>query len=361
MIDLDKLKNDINQEALRLGFSAVGVAPAHPISHFQAYLNWVSEGYHANMGYLERPDTLEKRKNPQNILENCLRIICLAMPYHPPQASVDQQFAGKGRISAYARTIDYHEVIWEKLAQLEVFIKGQTRQDLTLKSYVDTGPILERSYANLAGLGAAGRNSCLIIPGAGSYYFLGEILTDLALPLDEPFDKDLCRTCRRCIDACPTGAILPNHTIDAHKCISYLTIENKGDIRDGLKKDIGTWVFGCDICQMVCPHNQDTQKQQNPLGEAIIDEFIDLLPLFSLNEDNFNAKYQSTALARTKRTGMLRNAAIVLGNQGCQRALPALRQTFKAETNQIIKDACRWAIEEISSKSGTAHEPNQNV
>ena len=179
MTDYHQLTVEIKNEAKRLGFNAVGVAPAFPHQHYQAYLDWISAEHHADMDYLARRDALTKRGDPQKVLENCQRVICLAMPYQPPQTAIDQQHKGKGRISAYARPIDYHEFIWDKLAQLEQFIRERTDGDLPLKSYVDTGPILERSYASLAGLGVAGKNSCLIIPGLGSYFFLAEVLTDL--------------------------------------------------------------------------------------------------------------------------------------------------------------------------------------
>jgi epoxyqueuosine reductase len=360
MIDLHHLTSAIKTEALCLGFNAIGVASAIPLAHYQTYLDWITGGYHADMDYLARQDMLIKRGDPQKILEGCQRIICLAMPYPPPQGDKDEQHDCQGRISAYARTIDYHEVIWAKLAQLEQFIRDRTKPDLPLKSYIDTGPILERSYASLAGLGVAGKNSCLIIPGSGSYIFLAEVLTDLELPVDEPFTMDLCRTCRRCIDACPTGAILEDRTIDASKCISYLTIENKGHIPDALKKPIGSWVFGCDICQMVCPHNAVTPPQTNPLGEPFLDEFVDLLPLFSMDEDAFKAKFGHTALSRAKRTGLLRNAAITLGNQHCQEALPTLKMVIENETEPIIKKACAWAVQALEMKAQSAHKLIKN-
>lgn len=357
-MDYHQLTREIKNEAKRLGFIAVGIAPVIPHPHYQTYLDWIDADHHASMNYLSRPDVLAKRENPQKILENCQRIICLAMPYQPPHADFDQQHEGMGRISAYARTIDYHHIIWDKLAELEQFIREQNKEDLPLKSYVDTGPLLERSYASLAGIGVAGKNSCLIIPGVGSYFFLAEILTDLALPVDQPFTRDLCHTCRRCIDACPTGAIMEDHTINADKCISFLTIENKGHIPDGLKNSMESWVFGCDICQMVCPHNKVTPQLGHPLGEAILDEFIELLPLFALNDDSFKSKFRSSALSRAKRTGLLRNAAIVLGNQGFEGALSTLKNAIESEPDTIIKDACRWAVAEITARTESSPTTN---
>jgi len=239
MIDLLDLRNAIKTEADRLGFNHIGIAPALPVPHIQAYLEWVTAGRHGRMDYLAREDTLAKRADPRLILEGCQRVICLAMPYMRPQTDLESVPPGQGRISNYAATQDYHQVIWAKLSQLEAFIQANTPEEAQIKSYVDTGPILERSYAAAAGIGIAGKNSCLLIQGTGSYFFLAEILTDLELPVDKPFTRDLCGTCRRCIDACPTGCIRDDHTIDARRCISYLTIENKAEIPDNLKGQVG--------------------------------------------------------------------------------------------------------------------------
>ncbi len=342
-----ELRTAIKTEAKRLGFSHLGIAPALPVPLYQQYMAWVQSGYHASMGYLAREDTLEKRANPQLILEGCQRILCLAMAYRHPQVNNQDSAPGKGRISSYARTRDYHQVIWEKLAQLEEFIHSHTTKNTTTKSYVDTGPILERSFAALAGIGIAGKNSCLLIQGKGSYFFLAEILTNLELPVDTPATRDLCGSCNRCIEACPTGCILPNRTIDARRCISYLTIENKAIIPNDLKEQIGSWVFGCDVCQIVCPHNARTTKQPAALGEPILPEYLDLIELFSDNTKSFALKFGRTPLTRTKRSGLLRNAAVALGNQKLPQALPVLKTALTREQDPIILDACRWAIQNI--------------
>jgi epoxyqueuosine reductase len=350
MAETQAIWQEIKTEANRLGFNPVGVAPALPVPHLITFENWVQAGRHADMGYLSRPDTLAKRRDPQQILEGCRRIICLAMPYQRPQAELKPSPSGTGRISNYARTRDYHEIIWEKLALLEDFIHRQCKRPAQLKSYVDTGPILERSYAAHAGIGIAGKNSCLLIQGAGSYFFLAEILTDLDLPLTVPFTRDLCGTCRRCIDACPTNCIREDRTLDAGRCISYLTVENKGPIPNGLKEKIGSWVFGCDVCQIVCPHNAWTPEQRLPLGEMLLPEFIDLIALLKMDRDSFNSVFGETPVSRAKHQGMLRNAAIVLGNQRCMEALPALRQNLARESEPAVQDACRWAIGKIEGQ-----------
>ena len=350
-MDLLDLRSAIKTEADRLGFNHMGIAPALPVPHIQDYLEWVQAGRHGDMGYLAREDTLTKRADPRLILEDCQRIICLAMPYERPETGLENAPSGKGRISAYAVTEDYHEIIWEKLSQLEAFIQINTRDDVQLKSYVDTGPILERSYATAAGIGIAGKNSCLLIQGTGSYFFLAEILTDLELPVNTPYTRDLCGTCRRCIDACPTGCTRNDRTIDARRCISYLTIENKTEIPDDLKGQTGDWLFGCDVCQIVCPHNAWTPEQKITLGERQLPEHMDLLALFTMNEDTFEAEFGQTPLSRAKRLGILRNAAVVLGNQRVKKALPVLQQALEKEDDPAVRDACRWAIQEIKSEA----------
>ena len=352
MTEIQAVWQEIKTEANRLGFNHIGAAPALPLGHFKAFQEWVHAGRHAGMSYLARGDTLRKRQDPREILETCRSIICLAMPYAQPEADLETSQPGCGRISSYARTVDYHQVIWEKLAQLEDAIRAACGGSVHLKSYVDTGPVLERSYAMQAGLGTAGKHTCLLIQGTGSYFFLAEILTDLDLPLDEPFTRDLCGTCQRCIEACPTGCIRADRTLEAARCISYLTIENKGIIPGDLKEEIGSWVFGCDVCQVVCPHNASTPEQRLPLGEPLIPEFIDLITLLQMDEETFSRRFGHTPLARASRHGMIRNAAVVLGNQRCSEALSALKVALVHEKNPAVQDACRWAIAQIARSEG---------
>jgi len=358
MSDKQALWQEIKTEANRLGFNPVGVAPILPVPHIETFKAWVQSSQHAEMDYLSRPDTLAKRRDPKQILESCQRVICLAVPYCRPEAELEFTSSGQGRISNYARTRDYHDVIWEKLAQLEGFIENQSGDPVQLKSYVDTGPILERSYAMQAGIGIAGKNSCLLIQGIGSYFFLAEILTNLELPLSEPFTKDLCGTCRRCIETCPTRCIREDRTLDARRCISYLTIENKGPIPDSLKQKISPWVFGCDVCQIVCPHNAWTPEQPLPLREPLLPEFIDLIALLQMDDEAFSVQYGETPVSRARRRGMLRNAALVLGGQRCQEALPGLRQTLERELDPPVQDACRWAINQMT-KSQDSNQKDQ--
>ncbi len=349
MIDLLPLKEAIKTEAKRLGFNHIGIAPSSPVPHYRQFIDWVSEDHHAGMGYLAREDTLAKRADPALILEGCQRVICLTIPYEAPQAGLETTFLGKGRVSAYAVTQDYHQVVWKKLRQLESFIAELAGPDVQTKSYTDTGPILERGFAATSGIGIFGKNSCVLIQGEGSYFFLAEVLTDLELPVDPPYTRDLCGNCTRCIDACPTACILPNRTIAAEHCISYLTIEQRGLIPDERKAEIGSWLFGCDICQMVCPHNTFPEKQESPLGKAVLPEHLDLISLFALDEEAFDERFNQTPLARAKRIGLLRNAAIVLGNQVETSALTTLQNALSQETDPGLLDACRWAANKIKN------------
>lgn len=351
MLDLNTLKYDLKTEALRLGFCHFGVAPALPVPHYDAFLAWLQQGYQGEMGYLAREDTVAKRGNPQLILENCERVICLAFPYDSPTRGLEDIPQGMGRLSAYALTRDYHETLLEKLAQLEDFIRTTAGETVALKAYVDTGAILEKPYASQAGIGIAGKNSCLLIPKSGSWFFLAEILTDLALPVDEPFTRDLCGSCTRCIDACPTGCILPNRTLDASRCISYLTIEGKGSVPDDLKSQMGAWVFGCDVCQIVCPHNARTPRQNHALGDPRLQELLDLSRLFSIDENAFKAEFGETPVSRARRAGLLRNAAVVLGNQQVTEAIPILQRALAQETDPALKDACTWALDQIQKST----------
>jgi epoxyqueuosine reductase len=352
MLDFPNLKEVIKTEAHNLGFSHMGVALATPPPRYIEFLAWVQAGHHADMGYLSRPDTLAKRADPGLILPGCQRIISLAMPYPAPQAPLNSTSPGKGRISTYARTRDYHETLWEALGKLEAFIIDRSVGTARVKSYVDTGPILERGFAALAGIGIPGKNACLIIPKYGSYVFLAEILTDLPLPVDPPFTRDLCGSCRRCIEACPTGCILPDRTIDANRCLSYLTIENQGIIPDPLKPQLSEWLFGCDVCQMVCPHHTRSPDHPTPLGKPLLPEYIDLIELLSLDEAAFATAFKDTTLLRAKRRGLIRNAAVILGNQRHAPALPPLAALLEQDTDPVIQDACNWAIHQIRGECG---------
>jgi epoxyqueuosine reductase len=321
---MDSLAEKIRQFALGVGFDLVGFLSADPLPQDeQALRAWISAGYAGEMAYMVRDPS--RRSNPRQILPEAKTTICLAVNYypgdHPPPSD-----RINGRISRYAWGKDYHQVIEEKLDLLEAFLQDQTDQPLKTKRYVDYGPILERAYASRAGLGFIGKNTMLITHEFGSWVFLAELITNLELEYGQtasshnrPFSQ--CGSCTLCIDACPTGAIIGPFTLDARRCISYLTIENKGEIPVSLQAQMGDWVFGCDICQEVCPYNQQVQVTQNPdilpagqAGTQGAGPWMDISAALSITEETFKVRFQDTPLLRPQYSGIQRNAKVVARN-----------------------------------------------
>lgn len=301
------LTAQIKGEAQKMGFSLVGIASAAPHSDFSFYNQWVNNGSQGGMAYLERG--WEKRGDPQKILPGAKTFICCGLNYyHGPG----------GAISNYAWGDDYHEVFLEKLQALEKFISGIEPQ-ARMKSYVDTGAILERSYAASAGLGWIGKNTCLINQKKGSFFFIGEILTDLDLEPDRPV-ADHCGTCTRCIDACPTQALTP-YELQATKCISYLTIEHRGEIEPALQAKMGQHLVGCDICQDVCPWNKKIPLSEEPAFKPRA-ENVDpsLESLKSLKPEDFSVRFNKSPIKRLKWEGLQRNVEIAQANDSLRKA-----------------------------------------
>jgi epoxyqueuosine reductase len=301
--DLTIQKADLTQrikaEAKRLGFDLVGITTPDPPPHTDIYQKWLEAERHGEMGYLETDRALRCRKNPLEILPECKSIIIVGMNYLP-EGLIENAFLP--RVSAYAQGEDYHDVIVGRLQELVDFIQSLVPSSFLYRIYTDTGPILERELGQRAGLGWIGKNTCLIHPQMGSYFFLGEILLALELDFDQPFEKDYCGSCTRCVDACPTECILPDRTLDARRCISYLTIELKNSIPPDLRSSIGDWIFGCDRCQEVCPWNhrfaQPTSQAAflpNPkITRASLADFL------RLSEDSFRSHFRHSPLKRAK-------------------------------------------------------------
>ena len=288
------------------------------------------------MHYLANERSRTRRANPLEILPECKSILVLATPYSPPKEN--------DHIAAYAQGNDYHDVIPARMKELVQFIEAQVGGPVKNRYYTDTGPILERDLAQRAGLGWIGKNTLLINPKQGSYFFLSEILLDLALEPDAPFVTDHCGTCTRCIQACPTACILPNRTLDARRCISYLTIELKDNIPLELRDKLGDWAFGCDICQQVCPWNRfaaegDSAFDANRPPHSPTEEL-------TLTPQAFNQRFKRTPIQRAKRRGYLRNIAVVLGNIGDMHALPVLQNALNDE-EPMIREHTQWAIDKI--------------
>jgi epoxyqueuosine reductase len=349
------LKQDLIAEAHRLGFLLTGVAlPTRPL-HFSQYEEWLDNARHGTMAYLANARARQHRADPHLILPEVRSILCLALPYGP--AIPAQGTSGNiGQIASYAWGPDYHTIIPPRLTQLVTFTENHLQRPITWRGYTDTGPILERDFAMQAGLGWIGKNTCLISPRSGSFFLLAEIMWDVELEPDLPLTRDFCGTCQRCITACPTGCILPNRTLDARRCISYLTIENKGAIPSEIRPLLGNWIFGCDICQQVCPWNQRFARGDGDPAFALQSEFDlpDLLEALKLSPQSFNQKFRSRPILRTKRRGYLRNVAVALGNFHEPAAIAALAETLHYEPEPLVRAHAAWALSQIDHPSARA-------
>jgi epoxyqueuosine reductase len=305
-----RLEELIKAQAYGLGFDLAGVAELGPAETQRAFDDWLDRGYAGEMAYMGR--TAKKRRDSRLPYDGVTRAIVVAMSYGGREPS--------GPVARYARGDDYHDVMLERLGQLHRWIESQMGRAVRGKSYVDTGPLLERDLARRAGLGWFGKNTMLINPRAGSFFFLGALLVDLELEGDAPFESDHCGTCRRCIDACPTGAFVEPHVLDATRCIAYLTIELKGDIPEEWHAAIGERLYGCDVCQEVCPWNE---KFALPLREdsfrprpAIAGKDATTLAhdLIAMSDEEFHVAFKGSPMKRAKLRGLKRNSAVVLGN-----------------------------------------------
>lgn len=353
----DSLKESILNEARRLGFPLAGVTTPDPPPHFPFFENWLERGFHADMDWLASERSRARRADPKRILPECKSILVLGVPYNtpvlhrlPPNSENLEGVArsAEGGIASYALGEDYHLVLPPRLQALVEFIERQVGHPVPNRYYTDSGPLLERDLAQRAGLGWIGKNTCLIHPRKGSYFLLAEILLGIELEPDLPFSTDHCGTCTRCLEACPTQAILPGRALDARRCISYLTIENKGEIPEDLRPLLGNWIFGCDICQMVCPWN----RFASPRGDASFEPeagaaAAGLIHILTLTPESFKRHFARSPLKRAKRRGLLRNAAVALGNSRDPRALPALENALD-DPEPLVREHAKWAIGRIA-------------
>jgi epoxyqueuosine reductase len=340
----------IRAAALDLGFTAAGFAPAEPPAHADAYLAWLAAGHHADMVWMAREDAVRRRLDPREALPGCRTLIMLLLAHRGgfPEAGPDR--SGDAIVARYAAGRDYHEVFEEKLRRLSVIVES-LGAGAKCKPYVDYGPVLERDHAQRAGLGWIGKNTLLIDPARGSWLLIGELLTTLELLPDEPFLPDRCGSCTRCIEACPTGAIVEDRVVDSRRCISWLTIENRGSIPAELRPLIGNRVFGCDICQEVCPWNRDpapVPRGELELGRPIAPETLAgwAEQLLELDDGSFRERYRGTALARPGREGLLRNLCVGLGN-AADPASAALLERCAADESEIVREHARWALSRV--------------
>ncbi len=301
------------------------------------------------MAYLAGDRSWSRRCDPRKILPECRSILVLGARYPASGSALqaEDQADGllTGRIASYAWGDDYHEILPTRLARIVAFIESELGVQVPNRWYTDTGPLLERELGQRAGLGWIGKNTCLIHPEHGSFFLLAEILLGLELEPDSPFQHDRCGSCRRCLEACPTGCILSDRTIDARRCISYLTIELKGAIPQNLRPKLGDWVFGCDICQQVCPWNR---RAENSKANLIFSSRPgiskpDLAQAMALTPEEFNQKFRGSAVKRAKRRGYLRNAAVVLGNTQDPAALPTLSAAL-GDPDPLVRMHAAWAV-----------------
>lgn len=300
---------------------------------------WLDAGYAGEMRYL--PDRADAYTHPRHVLDAVRSILMLAFDYRTVEPSATQ--LGHGRVSRYAWGADYHDLIHQRLRLLGDYLSIRSPA-AQVRTVVDTAPLLEREFAQLAGLGWIGKNTLLLNKHSGSWFFLAALLTDLELEYDEAHATDHCGTCRACLDACPTGAFVDPYVLDARRCISYLTIELGGPIPLPLRAGMGDWLFGCDICQEVCPWNQRAPLSAEPALQPTAGmTTLELTSLFDLDDAAFRARFRHTPLWRPKRRGLLRNAAIVLGNQVALGAIEALIRGLN-DDEPLVRGACAWAL-----------------
>lgn len=353
---MSDLKQAVKKKAEELGFLLVGVTSPEPPQHFDVFSRWLEAGRHGEMGYLAGERSLERRADPRQILPECQSILSLAAPY-PSPGDPGQVAPGRGKVAAYAWGDDYHDVLPGLLKALVEYIEAEAGHPVPNRWYTDTGPVLERDLAQRAGLGWIGKNTMLINPKRGSYFLLAEILLGIELEPDPPFTLDGCGSCTRCLDACPTGCILPDRTIDANRCISYLTIELKGSIPEDLRPQVGEWVFGCDVCQQVCPWNRrfaGPSTEASLAGERVLSPRSnvpapDLVEEIRLTAEEFNQKFKKSPVKRAKRRGYLRSVAVALANcarGGDERAEEALRKAAE-DPEPLVREHAAWAYERI--------------
>jgi epoxyqueuosine reductase len=331
----------IREEARRLGFFKTGVAPAGPLPGKEYFDGWLRAGMQGEMSYLEVQAA--KRKEPGLVLENARSLIVLALNYHRGGEFTDEPL--KGRISRYAWGKDYHLLVKDRLGRLLDFIVRMAPGTRGL-SYVDTGPVMEKTWGARTSLGWLGKHTNLITRDQGSWFFIGVILLDLELEYDSP-EADHCGTCIRCIEACPTKAIVAPYVVDARLCISYLTIELRGSIPRALRPLVGNRIFGCDDCQEACPWNRfavhTAETEFNPRTDNLMPE---LASLIRLTEREFNDRFRDSPIRRAKRNGFVRNVAVALGNSLRPEAVPALAAAL-GDSSPLVRAHAAWALGRI--------------
>lgn len=349
-LNLSSLTAELKARAAAAGFVLAGVCPAADAAGYPKLQEWLASGYAGQMHYLT--NRVEAYQHPRHVLSSVRTVLMLALPYRTEEPRACE--TGEGRISRYAwGPGDYHDVIHDKLHDLADWLREQ-HPGAECRGVVDSAPLLEREFAVLAGLGWIGKNTLLLNMPAGSYFFLAALLTNLDLEIDQPFVTDHCGTCRACLDACPTNAFPQPYVLDATRCISYLTIELRDAIPAELRPGLGDWLFGCDVCQDVCPWNHRAPLTGELAFQPRADENpVDLIELFTLDDAAFRARFRHSPLWRSKRRGLLRNAAIILGNQRAAPAIPVLIRALH-DTEPLVRGAVAWALGRFRSSETRA-------
>ena len=347
---MSTLTQQIQARAHKLGFELVGIIPAAQSETIARYRQWIENGYAGQMGYLEKH--LPLKTDVRQLLSEAKSVISLAMNYYtldPPKALAEDP--ARGQISRYAWGDDYHDIIRQRLSELVDFIKQTAETELQTRVCVDTAPIIEREYAQKAGIGWIGKNTNLIHWRSGSWYFLAEVLVSIALESETLVPRGSCGTCTRCIEACPTDAIVEPNLLDSRRCISYLTIELKERIPKALRSQMGNLIYGCDICQEVCPWNSKAVPTDDPAFQPRAGNFAPtLLSLISMTQQEFSRRFKGSPIKRAKRRGFLRNVLVAIGNWGEQRAVPALKKAL-TDDEPLVRSHAAWALGQIG---GTA-------
>jgi epoxyqueuosine reductase len=336
----------VKARARALGFDRVAVGPATPPPHAEAFERWLDAGYAGEMTYLAR--TRAERVEPARLLPGARSVVAVALSYKPPE---DPEPGPWAPVARYARGRDYHAVMLPRLRALAAYLDEAAGPGTRSRPAVDTSAVLERDLAARAGLGWIGKNTNLLTPELGSYVLLGVVLTTAALEVDAE-QPDRCGTCTACLEACPTGAFVAPWTLDARRCLSYLTIEHRGDIAPELAGALRDWAFGCDVCQEVCPWNRKAPPTREP---ALLPGPPPgpLLEWLDLDDAAFRARFRDSAMRRAKRRGLVRNAALVLANRGERAALPRLERLC-GDADPVVRRAAAWAVERLAAGASGA-------
>lgn len=351
-----EISEKIKESARSIGFDLVGITPAVTPTGYPRLLDWLDKGHAGEMGYIER--RREAYADPSFVQQETRSLIVCAWNYKSQEPLPLK--SGEGRVARYAWSGgDYHDYLREKLQRLSQEVR-QLLPEARTRVAVDTAPLLERDFARLAGLGWFGKNTMLINKRKGSWLLLGAVLVNQALEYDALHETDHCGTCTRCLDVCPTDAFVGPYELDARRCISYLTIELKETIPTEYRDKMDNWLFGCDLCQEVCPWNRKAPASSAPEVQPRMDlNPISASEIFSLDRDELTKRLKSTPLLRPGRDGLLRNAAIVLGNSGDQSLVPLLAEAISNEESAVVRGTIGWALGQLGGEEARSALTNQ--